>query len=44
MIRSDADMREQEARIENLRRQAQKNDAGDDVTVVIDDGVGDYCV
>lgn len=44
MIRSDADMREQEARIENLRRQAQKDDAGADVTVVIDDGVGDYCV
>ena len=44
MIRSDADMREQEARIENLRRQAQKDDAGADVTVVIDDRVGDYCV
>ena len=44
MIRSDADMREQEARIENLRRQAQKDDDGADVTVVIDDRVGDYCV
>lgn len=44
MIRSDADMREQEARIENLRRQAQKDDAGADVTVVIDDRIGDYCV
>lgn len=34
-IKSDADMREQEARIDNLRRQAEKGEESKDVTVVI---------
>lgn len=33
MIKSDADMREQEARIENLQKQARKEEDGRDVTV-----------
>jgi tRNA-dihydrouridine synthase len=43
MIRSDADMREQEARIANLERQAQKDD--DDrkqITVVLEGAMKDY--
>lgn len=39
MIRSDADMREQEARIANLRKQAQKeDDQSRDVTITIAGG------
>ena len=33
MIRSDADMREQEARIANLRKQAESEDSGTEVTI-----------
>ena len=33
MIRSDADMREQEARIANLRKQAESEDNGTEVTI-----------
>ena len=39
MIRSDADMREQEARIANLRKQAEKEEnQNKDVTIVIEGG------
>ena len=39
MIRSDADMREQEARIANLRKQAEKeDDQSKDVTITIEGG------
>ena len=39
MIRSDADMREQEARIANLRKQAEKEtDKNKDVTITIEGG------
>ena len=39
MIRSDADMREQEARIANLRKQAEKDDSQSrDVTITIEGG------
>ena len=39
MIRSEADMREQEARIANLRKQAEKDDeASKDVTITIEGG------
>lgn len=39
MIRSDADMREQEARIANLRKQAEKEDnQSRDVTITIEGG------
>lgn len=43
MIRSDADMREQEARIANLRRQAQKEEVGKEpIRVVIEDGLSEF--
>ena len=43
MIRSDADMREQEARIANLRKQAEsEGNNKDPIRVIIDDGVSDY--
>ena len=39
MIRSDADMREQEARIRNLQKQAEKEENGSkDVTITIEGG------
>lgn len=38
MIRSDADMREQEARIANLQKQAQKEEENKDVTITIAGG------
>ena len=38
MIRSDADMREQEARIANLRKQAEKEEDNRDVTITIEGG------
>ena len=39
MIRSDADMREQEARIKNLQKQAEKEDGpSKDVTITIEGG------
>ena len=38
MIRSDADMREQEARIANLRKQAEKEEQNHDVTITIEGG------
>ena len=38
MIRSDADMREQEARIANLRKQAEKEETNRDVTITIEGG------
>ena len=38
MIRSDADMREQEARIANLRKQAEKEEVNRDVTITIEGG------
>ena len=43
MIRSDADMREQEARIANLRKQAESEDTNKEpIRVIIDDGVERY--
>ena len=38
MIKSDADMREQEARIANLRKQAEKEEQSQDVTITIAGG------
>jgi transposase len=38
MVRSDADMREQEARIDKLRREAQKEEQNHEVTIVIEGG------
>lgn len=38
MIRSDADMREQEARIRNLQKQAETEDTSRDVTITIEGG------
>ena len=38
MIRSDADMREQEARIANLRKQAEQEESSKDVTINIAGG------
>ena len=43
MIKSDADMREQEARIRNLQRQAEQEDTNKEpIRVIIDDGLSDY--
>ena len=38
MIKSDADMREQEARIANLRKQAEQEEVNKDVTITIEGG------
>lgn len=43
MIRSDADMREQEARIEKLRKDAERDTESREVTVVIGGEAEDYC-
>jgi hypothetical protein len=43
MIRSDADMREQEARIANLRKQAEADNTNTEpVRVIIEDGLSEY--
>lgn len=43
MIRSDADMREQEARIANLQKQAEKGDSDQGkITVVLEGALKDY--
>ena len=42
MIRSDADMREQEARIKNLQRQADSGEATKDITVTIVGDLNEY--
>lgn len=43
MIRSDADMREQEARIANLRKQAESEDTNKEpIRVIIDAGADEY--
>jgi hypothetical protein len=43
MIRSDADLREQEARIANLRKQAEKEDKEkSSITITLEGGLGDY--
>lgn len=42
MIRSDADMREQEARIEKLRRDADRDDSSGIITVRLPGGLEDY--
>lgn len=44
MIRSESDQREQEARIANLRKQAQLDEAGTGVSVTIDRSAEDYSV
>jgi transposase len=41
-IKSDADMREQEARIRNLEKQAEKQDESNDVTVTIGSDAEEY--
>ena len=43
MIRSEADVREQEARIDKLRKEAQKKDDNREITVVISEEAEDYC-
>lgn len=43
MIRSDADMREQEARIANLQRQRAGDNRNEGITVEIVGEAGDYC-
>ena len=43
MIRSDADLREQEARIAKLQREAQEDTVKEPIRVIIDDGLNDYC-
>ena len=43
MIRSEADVREQEARIEKLRKEAQREDDSREITVVISEEAEDYC-
>ena len=44
MIRSDADMREQEARIRNLQKQAEKDDSKDksSITITLEGSLSDY--
>lgn len=42
MIRSDADIREQEARIEKLRREADRDDNNGTITVRLPGGLEDY--
>lgn len=44
MIRSDADMREQEARIKNLQKQAEKEDSKDksSITITLEGSLSDY--
>lgn len=42
MIRSDADIREQEARIEKLRRDADRDDSSGIITVRLPGGLEDY--
>ena len=43
-VRSELDRKEQEARIANLRRQAEKDDGADSVTVKLEGGLEDYAV
>ena len=43
MIRSEADVREQEARIEKLRKEAQREDDNREITVVISEEAEEYC-
>ena len=43
MIKSDADLREQEARIANLRKQAEKDEGNaEPVRVIIEDGLAEF--
>ena len=43
MIRSDADMREQEARIKNLQKQAEKEEKDkSSITITLEGGLSDY--
>ena len=42
MIRSDADMREQEARIANLQRQSQKDEESKEIVVRIEGDLSEY--
>lgn len=43
-VRSELDRKEQEARIANLRRQAEKDDGADSVTITLEGGLEDYAV
>jgi hypothetical protein len=42
MIRSDADLREQEARIKNLQRQAEHQDGKSSITITLEGGLSEY--
>lgn len=42
MIRSEADMREQEARIDKLRKEAANTDRADGIVIKLDGGIEDY--
>ena len=44
MIKSDADIREQEARIANLQRQAQDGDKSGDIRITIEGNLEDYSI
>ena len=44
MIKSDADIREQEARIANLQRQAQDCDKSGDIRITIEGNLEDYSI
>lgn len=43
-VRSELDRKEQEARIANLRRQAEKDDGSDSVTITLEGSLEDYAV
>lgn len=43
-VRSELDRQEQEARIANLRRQAEKDDGADSVTITLEGSLEDYAV
>lgn len=42
MIKSDADMKEQEARIAHLQKQAEKEDKNKSITITLEGGLKDY--
>lgn len=44
MIKSEADLREQEARIAKLQKDAEKEEKDNEITIVIGDGTEDYTV
>jgi hypothetical protein len=42
MIKSEADLREQEARIKNLQRQAEHQDGKSSITITLEGGLSEY--